>query len=106
MHIDISAQHTQLTPALEAAVHDKFQRLEAHASKSLRVHVVLLVDGDRHQVDATVRGVGKPLVARAQSENMYTAINEAAHLLDRQWRKRKTSRISARQTGSIKRGMS
>lgn len=96
MSIHVSTQHTTLSDALSAAVHDKFSRLDVHTGLSPRVHVVLHVDGGRFKVDAQVRGLGRPLFATAEHEDMYAAINDVAHLIDRQWRKRKTARLAAR----------
>lgn len=94
MHLDISAQHLDLTPALSEAVKEKFHRLSTHSQKPLRAHVVLSVEAGVHRVNATVRGLGgKPLVASSQGPDMYAAINELAHILDRQWRKRKTKEL-------------
>src|SRR5690606_13195578 len=60
------------------------------------------VDSGKHIVDAKVTGLGKTLVAKAQHKDMYAAINEASRLLDRQWRKNKTAKLSSRRKGSLK----
>ena len=63
MDFNISAQHTELTPSLEQAVKDKFNRFQEHADKPLQAHIVLRVDSGKHIVDAKVTGLGKTLVA-------------------------------------------
>ena len=104
MDFNISAQHTELTPALEDAVRDKFSRFGEHvgAGHSVHAHVILRIDNGRHVVEATVTGLGVPLAARSAKDDMYTAINEASRLIDRQWRKAKTAQLALRREGSIK----
>lgn len=93
MHLDVTCQHTTLTPALRQAVEEKFQRLSSHINKPSHAHVVLVVDGPVHRAEATVSGVGKPVHAQAKHENMYAAVDKLVSLLDRRWRKVKTSRM-------------
>ena len=100
MHIELSAPQSSITTALADAVRAKFERLTQHTNKTLRAHVVLHTHADRHRVEAQVRGAGKPLVASAEHEDMYAAINEVAHILDRQWRKRKTRRLQSQHSRS------
>lgn len=102
MEFNISAQHTELTPSLEEAVKEKFTRFQDHADKPLQTHVVLRIDSGQHVVDAKVTGLGKTLVASATHKDMYAAINEVSHLLDRQWRKQKTARLSQRRKGNLR----
>lgn len=108
MDITISTQHTNLTPALEEAVREKFQRLQEHNEKSLQVHVVLRVDSGDHICEAVVTGLGmgKPLVSNCKHKDMYAAINEASHVIDRQWRKIKTAELAKRQRAVPLRRMS
>ena len=102
MNIEISTQHTELTEGLKKSVHDKFKRLENHISKPLRLHVKLTVDGEIHRAEVTAYGAGKNLVAVANTKNMYISINKVSHLLDRQWRKIKTAKLSERHGDSVK----
>lgn len=102
MDFNISTQHTELTPALEEAVREKFNRFEDHVGRPVQAHVVLRIDNGRHVVDATVTGLGVPLVARSVGVDMYAAINQASQIISRQWRKAKTAQLALRREGSIK----
>jgi len=93
MNIVVSAQHTELTETLEAAVKEKFNRIQQHADIPLTAHVVLRIDSGQHKVDATVNGANCHLVANTTGKDMYNAINSAAKIIDRQWRKHKTAKI-------------
>lgn len=97
MHITITAPHMDITPALNDAVHEKVQRLEKHNTRELRVHVALTVDAGRPKAEMTVHGEGAPFVASAVGSDMYSSINKATKMIDRQWRKRKTDRLASRQ---------
>ena len=94
MHLDVACQHTTLTPALKSAVEEKFAKLQHHMDKPLRADVVLSIDGPHQIAEATLHGIGKPVHAKvAVRDNMYVAIDKLAGVLDRQWRKLKTSRM-------------
>lgn len=94
MQLDLACQHTTLTPSLKQAVEDKFQRLSNHIDKPIRAHVVLVVNGEGHQAEATLHGMGEPVHASARDEDMYAALDKLVDLLDRRWRKIKTQRLS------------
>lgn len=93
MQLDMACQHTTLTPAMRQAVEDKFKRLSDHIDKPIRAHVVLAVDGSGHTAEATLHGVGSQVHAQATHQDMYSAIDRLVDLLDRRWRKVKTSRL-------------
>lgn len=104
MEFNISAQHTTLTPALEQYVREKFTRLQDHVDRPVQAHVILRVDSGRHEVEAVITGLGKSsLVAKCNHKDMYAAINDASHTIDRQWRKQKTAELSKRGHETIRR---
>jgi putative sigma-54 modulation protein len=89
MHIDISGHHVDVTTALKEYVETKLARLERHYDNVTDVHVVLEVEKDRHQAEATVQVTGSKLFAHAVSANMYAAVDALADKLDRQVRRHK-----------------
>lgn len=93
MQLDLACQHTTLTPAMRHAVEEKFQRLSGHIDKPLRAHVVLTVEDKGHTAEATLHADGKQVHAQAKDQDMYAAIDRLVNLLDRRWRKIKTSRL-------------
>ena len=97
MKADISSPHFPLTPSLEQAVHERTARLNGHAVDGNRLSVILDKGGPgRHKVRAAVCGLAHPIVATASHTDMYSAIDKAVSLIDRQWRKRKTARLARR----------
>lgn len=106
MKASIASPHFELTPALEQAVHERTERLNAHSVSGNRLSVVLDKGGPgRHKVRAAVEGLARPIVATASHTDMYAAIDKAVSLIDRQWRKRKTAMLARRdRRGSVRHG--
>lgn len=93
MHLNLACQHTTLTPALRQAVEEKFEKLSNHIDRPVRANVVLAVDGSLHRAEATLHGTGRPVHAKVDGDNMYSALDKLVSLLDRRWRKVKTSKM-------------
>ena len=89
MQINISGHHVEVTSALRDYVTNKFERLTRHSDQITNSQVVLTVEKDRQRADATVHVAGADLVASAESEDMYAAIDGMADKLDRQLIKHK-----------------
>ena len=94
MQINISGHHVELTDALRSYVGSKLGRLERHAERINHIDVVLTVEKLRHKTEATLRMPGAELVAHAEEEDMYAAIDALADKLDRQIEKHKGKRNS------------
>lgn len=89
MHIDITGHHVDVTDALREYVENKISRIERHYDNVTGVHVVLEVEKERQQAEATVQLPGSRVFAHAVNENMYAAIDALADKLDRQVRRHK-----------------
>jgi len=95
MQIHLSPRHIQLTAAIHAHVADKVAHLEEYSDQILAAHVVLLFDEHRskkkdYQVKIHLAMPGKDLHAEDAEDDLYSAIDLAAHKLAQQLRKRKT----------------
>jgi putative sigma-54 modulation protein len=89
MNIQVSGQQLDVTPALKDYVQDKMQKLERHFDAINNIHVVLSVEKLRQKADATINVTGAQLVANAEHEDMYAAIDALTDKLDRQVKKHK-----------------
>jgi putative sigma-54 modulation protein len=89
MNIQVSGQQLDVTPALKDYVQDKMQKLERHFDAINNIHVVLSVEKLRQKADATLSVTGAQLVANAEHEDMYAAIDALTDKLDRQVKKHK-----------------
>ncbi len=106
MHIDLTGQHVDVTPALKDYVGNKLSRLERHFDKVSNTHVVLSVEKLRQKAEATVHVAGGKLFAEATAEDMYAAIDALANKLDRQVRRHKEKRKDHHRTDDNLKGQS
>jgi putative sigma-54 modulation protein len=89
MQLDISGHHVEVTSALRDYVNNKFDRLSRHFEQINSGHVVLTIEKTRQIADATLHVSGADLAAKAESEDMYAAIDALVDKLDRQLIKHK-----------------
>ncbi|MEC9254833.1 MAG: ribosome-associated translation inhibitor RaiA [Pseudomonadota bacterium] len=98
MQINISGHHVEVTEAMQAHVEDKMSKLTRHSDSITSVQVTLTVVKDRQTAEATIHITGSDLHAKAENEDMYTAIDQMVDKLDRQVLKHK-EKLVARQHG-------
>lgn len=84
MQINITGHHVELTEALSAYVHNKFQKLERHFDNITNVQVTLSVDKQRQKAEADMHIAGGELFATSEQDDMYAAIDGLIDKLDRQ----------------------
>lgn len=89
MHINFTGHHIEVTPALKTFTEEKFGKLERHFDKITTVNVVFDVEKLSHIAEASVLVAKSEIHARAESQDMYTAIDELVAKLDRQLLKHK-----------------
>lgn len=99
MQLTISGHHVDLTESMKAYIKEKVQRIERHFDHLNSIDVVLNVDKNRHEAEATLNAKGVTLHAHAGSENMYAAIDNLADKLDSQVRKHKEKVTDHHQNG-------
>ena len=103
MQIAISGHQMDITPPLKQYVMEKMERIERHFDNVTNTTVVLHVEKTRHLAEATINTKGATLHANAEAEDMYAAIDNLIHKLDRQVRKHKDkSTDHHRQGGALK----
>ena len=84
MKIQITGRHLEVTSALKTYVEEKLSKLDHHFDHILDLHVVLHVEKDSHFAEARMSIPGDDIVAKAEGENMYVAIDLLRDKLDRQ----------------------
>ena len=103
MQIAISGHQMDITPPLKQYVMEKMERIERHFDNVTNTTVVLHVEKTRLLAEATINTKGATLHANAEAEDMYAAIDNLIHKLDRQVRKHKDkSTDHHRQGGALK----
>lgn len=84
MQITISGHHVEITEALRQYVHDKLAKLAHHSDEIISIKVILLIENIRQLAEANVHVKGTDLFAKADSDDMYAAIDALTDKLDRQ----------------------
>ena len=89
MQLNLTGRHIDITPAIRSYVTRKFERLQRHFDHVTNVHVILTIEKERRKAEATLHVNRANLYADAQHSDMYAAIDDLAHKLDRQVKKHK-----------------
>ena len=93
MQVNISGQHVEVTPPLRDYVVQKLKKLEGHFDKITNVQVIMEVDKLKQKIEATLHVPNAKLVANAEHEDMYAAIDSLYDKLDRQLIKHKEKNL-------------
>ncbi len=99
MQINITGHHVELTPALREFVEKKFSKLERFFDQIISVQVILTVDKLRQIAESDIKVAGGDVHASAESEDMYSSIDQLMDKLERQLIKHK-EKTQARQQGA------
>jgi len=89
MQITITNDGIEVTDALKQYLLDKFKRLERITPKTTEVHVTLSLENLAQIAKALVHAHGTEFYARAQSADLYTAIDDLTHKIELQINKHK-----------------
>lgn len=95
MQINITGRQLEVTSALKSYVENKIQRIEKYFDHVTNVHVILEVDKQRHNAEATIHVTGGDIYADAQAEDMYAAIDALTDKLIRQVQKHKEKVVAS-----------
>ena len=97
MQVNISGPQLDVTDAMRDYVGEKLGRLERHFDKITNVQVIMQVEKLKQQIEATLHVAGREVVANAEHEDMYAAIDLLADKLDRQLIKHKEKQLDHKQ---------
>lgn len=89
MQIIITNDGIEVTEALKQHILDKFKRLERITTKITAIHVTLSLENLEQVAKALVNEHGIEFYARAESEDLYTAIDALIDKLELQITKHK-----------------
>jgi putative sigma-54 modulation protein len=89
MQITISGHQVDITEPLRTYASEKIGRIQKHFDHVINANIVLHVQKNRHEAEATVHTRGATLHANAAGADMYAALDSLADKLDRQVLKHK-----------------
>lgn len=90
MNITVKAKNTQVTAPLKEYVEKRFAKLEKYFADEMQGTVTLVVEREKHRVEATIPVNRYLLRAEEQSNDMYASIDGVVDKLERQIHKYKT----------------
>lgn len=97
MQVTIDGHHVEVTESMQDYIQTKLERIERHFDHVVDVHVVLIVEKQRHKAEATIHVAGNNLHAHSEHDDMYAAIDLMLDKLDRQVKKHKEKVTNHRQ---------
>ncbi|EWC41094.1 ribosome-associated translation inhibitor RaiA [Pseudomonas stutzeri] len=93
MQVNISGVHLEVTSALRDYIEEKFDRLARHFDRIINVQVILQVEKLKQKAEATLHVAGREVIANAEHEDMYAAVDLLVDKLDRQLIKHKEKQL-------------
>lgn len=101
MKFIISGKNLEVSEALKERVNKKLGKLDKFFNPQTEAHVTMSVQKNRHILEVTIPSNGITLRAEVASEDMYTSIDKAEDILERQIRKNKTRLEKKLHTGAF-----
>ena len=99
MQVSVTSRHYEVTPALRTYMDARIDRFQRWASNILSAQVTLGSEKHRHTAEIILRTEGKDFAGKDESEDMYSAVDRAADKIEKQLRRFKDRRVSARKAG-------
>ncbi|MEN6313490.1 MAG: ribosome-associated translation inhibitor RaiA [Clostridiaceae bacterium] len=102
MKFKITGKNIEVTEALKERVMKKLGKLEKFFSPQTEAHVTMSIQRNRHILEVTIPTDGITLRAEVANDDMYTCIDKAEDILERQIRKNRTRLEKKLHTGTFK----
>ena len=83
MQVSVTGHHIEVTDSLRNHVEEKIGKLKRHFDNVTDIHVILTVEKLDQKAEATVQISGAKLFADDVQEDMYKAIDNMVHKLER-----------------------
>jgi len=84
MQLNLSGHHLDITSSIRQHTSDKLTKIKHHFGNIMNVNMTLEVQKDLQKAEATIHVSGADLFAKAQSNDMYTSIDQLINKLDSQ----------------------
>ncbi len=84
MQLQITGRHLEITQSIKAYVEEKMTKLTRHFDHIMDGRIVLSIEHGKHIAEGSISVPGNDVIAKADGENMYAAIDSLQDKLDRQ----------------------
>lgn len=102
MKFIMSGKNFEVTDALKERINKKLGKLDKFFSPQTEAHITMSVQKNRHIFEVTIPANGITMRAEVSGEDMYSCIDKAEDILERQIRKNKTRLEKKFHTGAFK----
>jgi putative sigma-54 modulation protein len=100
MKVHFTGRHVELSDALKQHAQGRLDKLASFLDDIIDVHVIFSVEKQhRHTAEITLKTRSASLVASAESQDMYSSLNQAVDKLEAQAHKTLDKRSDRRQNG-------
>ncbi|EEY11194.1 sigma 54 modulation protein/ribosomal protein S30EA [Mannheimia haemolytica serotype A2 str. OVINE] len=82
MSLNISSKQMDITPAIRTHIEERLAKLEKYHTQLINPHFMLIKQPNSFQVEATIGTPLGDLVAKAEHEDLYTAIFDVKKKLE------------------------
>ena len=87
MQVHITGRHIEISDGIRDHIYDKVERTLTAFPRIEDVRIILELQKHQHFVEVLVQGKSLHVDGKAESENMYTSIDQALDKAERQLRK-------------------
>jgi len=98
MQVSVTGRHYEVTPALKTYLDARLSRLHRFMDNIQSAHVTLSAEKHRFRVEVVLHAGGKDFAGKEAADDMYSAVDRVSDKLEKQLRRFKDRRTSARRT--------
>ena len=84
MSLNISSKQMDITPAIRTHIEERLAKFDKFQLQLINPHFIIIKQPNSYEVDATIGSPLGDLVAKAENEDLYNAINDLAKKLEAQ----------------------
>lgn len=99
MQVSVTGRHYEVTAALRTYLDARLDRLQRYDDSILSVQVTLSTEKHLHHAELVVRANGKDFTSKETSEDMYSAVDRVSDKIEKQLRRHKDRKTTARRSG-------
>jgi putative sigma-54 modulation protein len=99
MQVTVTGRHFEVRPALRSYLDVRLERLLRYIGKIESAHVMLSAQKSQHRAEIVLHAAGKEFTSRAVSDDMYAAVDSVVDKVEKQLRRFKDRRMTARKNG-------
>ena len=84
MSLNISSKQMDITPAIRTHIEERLAKFDKFQLQLINPHFIIIKQPNSYEVDATIGSPLGDLVAKAENEALYNAINDLTKKLEAQ----------------------